>query len=62
MFRDPKESGVVIVTLPEDMPANESIELAGAVIIEPDAPSSMHPASIPPQSVARPVPIHLWFM
>lgn len=31
MFRDPKESGVLIVSLPEDMPANESVELAEAV-------------------------------
>jgi hypothetical protein len=31
MFRDPSASGVVIVSLPEDMPANESIELAGSV-------------------------------
>ncbi|HVW25244.1 MAG TPA: ArsA-related P-loop ATPase [Polyangiaceae bacterium] len=31
MFKDPLQSGVVIVTLPEDMPANESIELAQAV-------------------------------
>jgi anion-transporting ArsA/GET3 family ATPase len=31
MFRNPAESGVVIVALPEDMPANESIELAQAV-------------------------------
>lgn len=31
MFKDPKQSGVVIVALPEDMPANESLELAAAV-------------------------------
>ena len=31
MFRDPAQSGVVIVSLPEDMPANESVELAQAV-------------------------------
>ncbi|HEX4334421.1 MAG TPA: ArsA-related P-loop ATPase [Polyangiaceae bacterium] len=31
MFRDPQQSGVVIVALPEDMPANESLELARAV-------------------------------
>jgi anion-transporting ArsA/GET3 family ATPase len=31
MFRNPRESGVVIVALPEDMPANESVELAAAV-------------------------------
>jgi anion-transporting ArsA/GET3 family ATPase len=27
MFRDPAQSGVVVVTLPEEMPTNESIEL-----------------------------------
>lgn len=27
MFQDPKQTGVVIVTLPEDMPTNETIEL-----------------------------------
>jgi anion-transporting ArsA/GET3 family ATPase len=31
MFQDPKQSGVVVVSLPEDMPANESIELGHAV-------------------------------
>jgi len=31
MFKDPRQSGVVIVALPEDMPANESLELARAV-------------------------------
>jgi hypothetical protein len=31
MFRDERQSGVVIVALAEDMPANESIELAQAV-------------------------------
>ncbi len=31
MFKDPRQSGVIIVTLPEDMPANESIELSAAV-------------------------------
>jgi len=31
MFKDPQKSGVLIVTLPEDMPANESLELASAV-------------------------------
>ena len=31
MFRDPNQSGVIIVTLPEDMPVNETIELAGAL-------------------------------
>lgn len=31
LFQDPTHSGVVIVTLPEEMPANETIELAQAV-------------------------------
>jgi anion-transporting ArsA/GET3 family ATPase len=31
MFRDPRQSGVLIVALPEDMPANESVELATAL-------------------------------
>jgi anion-transporting ArsA/GET3 family ATPase len=31
MFRDPTQSGVVIVTQPEDMPTNETLELAAAV-------------------------------
>lgn len=31
MFRDPTRSGVVVVTLPEDMPTTETIELVGAL-------------------------------
>jgi anion-transporting ArsA/GET3 family ATPase len=31
MFQDPAQSGVVIVTLPEDMPTNETIELLDAL-------------------------------
>lgn len=31
MFRDAQQTGVVVVTLPEDMPVNETIELVGAV-------------------------------
>jgi hypothetical protein len=31
MFRDPKHSGVVVVTLPEEMPATETIELISAI-------------------------------
>lgn len=31
MFQDERQSGVVVVSLPEDMPANESIELSEAV-------------------------------
>jgi anion-transporting ArsA/GET3 family ATPase len=33
-FKDPKESGVVLVTLPEEMPAQETIELADALTKE----------------------------
>lgn len=38
MFRDPKRSGVVVVTLPEDMPTTETIELVGALKGELDLP------------------------
>ncbi len=31
MFRDPKASGVVLVTLPEEMPTTETLELANAL-------------------------------
>ncbi|HEY4117232.1 MAG TPA: ArsA-related P-loop ATPase [Byssovorax sp.] len=31
MFRDPKRSGAVVVTLPEEMPATETIELVAAI-------------------------------
>jgi len=31
MFRDPERSGVVVVTLPEEMPTNESLELCAAL-------------------------------
>jgi anion-transporting ArsA/GET3 family ATPase len=31
MFRDPKQSGVVVVTLPEEMPTNETLELCAAL-------------------------------
>lgn len=31
MFRDPLQSGVVVVTLPEEMPATESVELVTAI-------------------------------
>jgi len=31
MFRDPLRSGVVVVTLPEEMPTNESLELCAAL-------------------------------
>jgi anion-transporting ArsA/GET3 family ATPase len=31
MFRDPRKTGVVVVTLPEDMPVNETIELIEGV-------------------------------
>src|SRR5262249_48342257 len=31
MFRDPKQSGVVVVTLPEEMPTTETIELCSDI-------------------------------
>ena len=31
LFRDPKRAGCVVVTLPEDMPANETLELHEAL-------------------------------
>ena len=31
MFRDPKQSGVVVVTLPEEMPTQETLDLVGAI-------------------------------
>jgi len=34
MFRDPARSGVVVVTLPEEMPINESLELCSALRTE----------------------------
>ncbi|CAN5370720.1 hypothetical protein BH09MYX1_BH09MYX1_22570 [soil metagenome] len=34
MFQDPKQSGVVLVTLPEEMPTQETIELADALTNE----------------------------
>ncbi len=34
MFRDPEACGVVLVTLPEEMPTTETIELAGALTKE----------------------------
>jgi anion-transporting ArsA/GET3 family ATPase len=38
MFQDPKQSGVVVVTIPEDMPTNETIELIGALRTELELP------------------------
>ena len=34
MFRDPARSGVVVVTLPEEMPTNETLELCSALATE----------------------------
>lgn len=34
MFRDPEKSGVVVVTLPEEMPTNETLELCAALRTE----------------------------
>jgi anion-transporting ArsA/GET3 family ATPase len=38
MFRDPAQSGVLVVTLPEDMPTNETIELCGTLESELELP------------------------
>lgn len=38
MFKDDKQSGVVIVTLPEDLPATEAVELATAIENELELP------------------------
>jgi anion-transporting ArsA/GET3 family ATPase len=38
LFRDPLRSGVMIVTLAEDMPVNESVELYGALTRELELP------------------------
>jgi anion-transporting ArsA/GET3 family ATPase len=37
-FRDPAQSGVVVVTLPEEMPVNESLELCAALETELELP------------------------
>jgi anion-transporting ArsA/GET3 family ATPase len=41
MFRDPAQSGVVIVTQPEDMPTNETLELVAALRGELGLPLAM---------------------
>jgi len=38
LFRDPERSGVVVVSLPEDMPATETLELVGALNDELELP------------------------
>ena len=38
MFQDPKQSGVVVVTLPEDLPVNETEELVAALRTEISLP------------------------
>ena len=38
MFRDPAVSGVVVVTLPEEMPTTETVELVGAIRGELELP------------------------
>jgi anion-transporting ArsA/GET3 family ATPase len=39
-FRDPAQSGVVVVSLPEEMPVNESLELCTALVSELGLPLS----------------------
>jgi|RhiMethySRZTD1v2_1073278.scaffolds.fasta_scaffold08105_4 anion-transporting ArsA/GET3 family ATPase len=41
MFRDPTQSGVVVVTLPEDMPTNETAELFEALENELELPVAL---------------------
>ena len=41
MFKDPAQSGVVVVTLPEDMPANETLELVKALETELSLPVAL---------------------
>ncbi len=41
MFRDPAQCGVVVVTLPEDMPANETLELLDSLENELDLPVAL---------------------
>lgn len=38
LFQDPVRSGVLLVTLPEEMPTNETLELAGAITGELSLP------------------------
>lgn len=38
MFRDPRQSGMVLVTLPEDMPAQETLQLHSALVDELSLP------------------------
>ncbi len=51
MFRDEKECGVVLVTLPEEMPTTETIELAGALTKE----LGMHIARVVVNEVMPPI-------
>ncbi len=38
MFRDPVQSGVIVVTLPEEMPTTETVELVGNIRAELELP------------------------
>jgi anion-transporting ArsA/GET3 family ATPase len=40
LFQDPKKSGIVLVTLPEELPTNETLELAGRIQRELQLPIS----------------------
>src|SRR3954469_3897884 len=58
MFRDPARSGVVVVTLPEEMPTNESLELCAALHDELTLPiaevvvNALLPPLFPPEHAA----------
>jgi len=41
MFQDPSQTGVVVVTLPEDMPTNETVELIEALENELSLPVAL---------------------
>ncbi|MBS2030079.1 MAG: ArsA family ATPase [Deltaproteobacteria bacterium] len=64
VFRDPKESGVVLVTLPEEMPVNETIELdrelartvpleRSAVVLNGDLPFRFAPLELEAMQARR---------
>lgn len=64
MFRDSSQSGVVVVTLPEDMPVNETLELIGSLETELHLPvaevvvNSMLPPIFSPQERAELIKPH----
>jgi anion-transporting ArsA/GET3 family ATPase len=59
LFRDPKRGGTILVTLPEDMPVNETVELYGALKNELRMPvtrlvvNGLYPTLFDPQERER---------